>query len=317
MKPTIAFVLTALAACSDPAPDAVVDHHPAPPIATATDEVAVVFMTVVFRPFPPALSELHLEVVPANVTGTVPSAFRVALARPPARSSWVPGFSFSLFPDGELDPIFVQPRAPNAVAIGQLAVGPASELAALPASIPFDYYNTRTMGELIAPYLPHTTLTGYQVIDADGVTDAAIYPTLASGGTDGQPIANGVTLVDARAYTAGIAWQLCADEPLGATLATPAYAACLADSHALIDCLDHCGTEAACAACRTSFPDQLDRDHCLFTVAQPLLTATCGPERRPAQDQIQILDDDATLAVTPGTDDLRAGLRILHISSEE
>lgn len=313
MKTIIASALV-LAACSDPAPD-LADRHPAPQVAH--DEVAVLFMNVALHASGSQPSELHLEVIRANTSGHVPDAFRLALPHPPALFPVIPTFPEPLFPDGEIDPVFLQPRAPAAAAIGQVVIGPASELDALPAAIPFDFlFGRRNMGELIAPYLPHTTITGYQVIYAEGAADAAIYPTFAALGLDGQPITDGLTLVDARDYFQGIVWHVCSEGPLGATLASPVYAACQADNHALIDCLDRCDGEDACTACRTRFPEQIDRDHCLFEAAQPALLAACGPQRIPSPDQIEILDDHATLSVTPA-DDIRSGILIQHFSSAE
>ena len=78
---------------------------------------------------------------------------------------------------------------------------------------------------MLAPYLPNTTLTSYQVIYAEGVEAGdVIYPKFTRGrhrGRHRQADLGGFTLVDARTYFEATTWQECAGEVYGDTYDTP------------------------------------------------------------------------------------------------
>lgn len=312
-----------VAACGDPL--LTVDGRGDPVFAVAGEvhdptqlaadyEVAVVFLRFVrYDPDHPTQSELQTEVIPGEIAGTFPAAFRLALSRPPQVHSWG-SESYGLIGGGSLPSVFAPGHAPDGVRIGQLAIGPRSELDRLPRKITFNLAEARTMGKLVGPHLPHTTITGYQVIYADGVARGdVIYPA------PGQPISDGFTLVDARGFFGALVWQTCANDRYEASYALPGYQACIAANHALIDCIQGCrstvGGVACEDACRVRFPGQVDSQRCLDSVAQ--LEQACGPPQRPSVDEVHVLADHAKLSVVLGTDDITDGLWFQHATEIE
>jgi hypothetical protein len=332
-----AIVATCLAACGDPLVTADDRGDPLlfalhgevldtadPPLQAEDLEVAVVFLRDVFRRNE-LISTLQIEVIPGTVEGDFPAEFRVTLADSPTVYSWEEDLIYLNLDGTAATGVFTVGHAPDGVRIGQLAIGPRAELDALPTEIDIAL-NQRTMGPALAPYLPSTTITSYQVIYAEGVGPGdVIYPTRvpATDGeiTGGQPIADGFTLVDARTYFEATIWQECANGLLLPVYDKPEYAACLAENANLVSCNDECAQnhantpeeyDACLADCAATYPDELDRNGCLFEVAQPDIDALCGPEKTPSPDQLRILDPRDALSVTLGADDIKAGLWFLH-----
>jgi hypothetical protein len=274
-------------------------------------EVGVLFMRVLYpaRPGSNPKGQLETEFVRGTITGDFPAQFRVELTRRPAAYPYNTNIIYLNLDGTQSDGVFYGANAPDGVRIGQLTIGPADELAALPSSIEVPLQQ-RTFGGALAPYLVKTTITSYQVIYAEGVGPGdVIYPTYNGGKImGGKPISNGFTLVDARTYFTSILWQECTNGLLPAIYMDPAYSACVAANSGRIGCNENCthlipdpgAYEACLAQCAASFPGQLDRNGCLFQVAGPQIDATCGPERTPHPDQLRILNELDSLSVVLG-----------------
>jgi hypothetical protein len=209
------------------------------------------------------------------------------------------------------------------VRIGHLVIGPADELTSLPPEISFSIGEVDTLGEVLAPYLPNTTISSYQVIYAEGVAKGTvIYPTRTDGVLGGGlPISAGFTLIDARTYFAATIWQECASAITRRYEQTPEQAACEAANQDRIRCAARCNGSLpdvlSCQKeCAAAFPGQLDRNGCLLQLARPELEATCGAERVPRPEELTILGEADSLSVVLGDDDVKAGLWMLHATMQ-
>lgn len=258
------------------------------------------------------------EVVLGTLEGDFPSQFRVELTQTPA----VYPFDVSIRYVGSSDGVFWPTHAPDGVRIGQLVIGPAAELAALPRDIESDW--VRTTGEPLAPYLPNTTITPYQVIYAEGVSPGdVIYPTYIGNNeiTGGMPISNGFTLVDARTFFDAVIWLECSVDVIARYLDSPELKACYEANPDRIACYLECAgsgmdTPDNCTrSCAEQFPDQLDGFECQRLVAGAELDATCGPELVADRASLRILDPLEALSVTLGEDDIKKGLWLMHITN--
>jgi hypothetical protein len=327
-----AVLLSAIAACGDPLVtaddrgDPVFAVHgqavdPLHELPASDYRVAVLFLRTTLTTEPTQKLELETRVMPGTISGAFPAAFHVDFDAPPVVYPYDLNIVYGTIGGGQTTGVFDARHAPDGVRIGQLVIGPAAELDALPHLIPMALED-RTIGAVLAPFLPHTTVTSYQVIYAEGVGAGdviypAVYPDHVAGGL---PISDGFTLVDARTYFEATIWQECANRVLNDTYGTPAYATCLADNAPLIDCVATCdsapgGRTPACYDhCKATYPDQIEHGACLFQVAQPALDATCGPEQKPRENQVHVVPPGTPLSVTLGDDDVRAGLWILHVT---
>jgi hypothetical protein len=334
-----ALAAAGLAACGDPLftaqdrGDAVLNLQgqalsQSGPQSSSGFEVGVLFVRYSNDGPDPGEGTLETEIVKGTLTGDFPTQFQVQLT-PPQAAYPVTGDIVYMNMDGtESFGIFSAEHSPGGVRIGHLLVGPAAELDALPAKIRYSLGGSRSIGPTLAPYLPTTTITGYQVIYAEDVRKGdVIYPTLlprtgpdynfrVSGGTQ---IKDGYTLVDSRSYLTSVIWQECVNG-LGAGHAErPDYQACLQANSELISCSGACygrpDERRMCeAACRASFPGQIDSRACVWQVLQPQIDATCGPEKTPHPDQIRVLAEGDSLSVTLGADDVKGGMWLLHLS---
>lgn len=321
----------ALTACGDPLMTAE-DHGDslfgvhgqalsADPATPASElEVGVMFLRVVTsHDLSPA--KLETEIIPGKITGSFPAQFSVQLTEKPRVYPYDEGIIYITLGGEPMDGVFSPSKAPEGVRIGHLVIGPAAELAGLPATLDYNISEDRTLGKTLAPYLAHTTITSYQVIYAEGVHDGdVIYPkyTEDGGAEGGKPIKNGFTLVDARTYFEATIWQECASHALGGAYQKPAYSACTTANAALINCLSNCHIDATCRTqCYAAHPGQLDSNQCLLQAAEPELTTNCGSLKVPNRDQLQILRPQDALSVTLGADDVKAGLWILHATAAQ
>jgi hypothetical protein len=280
-------------------------------------EVAVIYLRAVLSRAPrPGPYQVETEVIRGSIDGSLPAEFHVELTDAPEASPWEDRIIYSDIGTGRTDGVFSSGHAPAGVRLGQLMIGPAQEIAALPSLIDFAQGESRTMHRTLAAYLPNTTITGYQVIYAEGVKPGdVIYPTYVPSrgeSVGGMAIGNGFTLVDARKYFAATAWQACADSVLGPLYDEPGFAACLVANKGLIDCLAQCSLASCQQTCEAAFPGELDQDGCLSLTAVPKLEASCGPVRSPRPYLVEILSKDAALSVILGDDDIKPGLRILQ-----
>ena len=281
-------------------------------------EVAVIYLKAVLNLAPRSSLpyQVETEVIPGSIAGTFPAEFRVELDQAPEASPWEDRIIYQNLGTGRTDGVFSLGHAPAGVRLGQLMIGPAKEIAALPTLIDFAPGESRSMHRTLAAFLPNTTITGYQVIYAEGVKPGdVIYPTyVASRGESvgGLAIANGFTLVDARKYFAATTWEACADSLVGPLYDVPAFTGCIEANAGLLDCLTRCTSSACQRACEGTFPGQLDQDGCLAKTAVPKLEASCGPVLSPRPYLVEILPKDAQLSVVLGEDDIKPGLRILQ-----
>ena len=257
------------------------------------------------------------EVVLGTLEGDFPSQFHVELTQAPA----VFPFDVSIQYVGSSDGVFWPTFSPAGVRIGQLVIGPAAELAALPSHIEGDF--ERTTGKALAPYLPNTTVTPYQVIYAEGVEPGdVIYPTYVPINhiEGGMPITDGFTLVDARTFFNAVIWMECSIPVISRYLETPELQACYEANPDRIACYVECAStgmdtpDNCTRTCAAEFPDQLDSFECQRRVAGAELDATCGPERTPDRRDLRILDPEDPLSVTLGKDDIKDGLWLMHVS---
>jgi hypothetical protein len=287
-------------------------------VAAADYAVAVVFLRVVTGHDPALTGKLETEVIPGKIVGEFPAKFSVELKQAPTAYPYNVNVIYGTIGGEQMDGVFAVSNAPDGVRIGHLAIGPAGELAGLPAKIDFSIARgDRTMGKALAPFLPTTTITSYQVIYAEGVGPGdVIYPKYKPTGVEGgKPITDGFTLVDARTYFEATKWQECANDVYGAAYETPEYDACTAANAGLIGCLAACMSQAPTSCnskCYASFPGQLDNNGCLAQVTRATISATCGPQKVPNRDQLRILRPEDALSVTLGTDDVKAGMWVLH-----
>lgn len=304
------------------------------PSSSSGFEVGVLFTRYIDGDDPSARAGwLETEIVKGTLTGDFPTQFQVQLTPPEKAYPVTTDIIYTNMDGTESFGIFSSEHSPGGVRIGHLLVGPAAELNALPAKIPFWAGESRTIGQKLSPFLPTTTVTGYQVIYAEDARKGdVIYPTMLprtypnfdpriEGGTQ---IQDGYTLVDARPYLTSVIWQECANNLVGNVYRTPslnaAYEACLQANNELITCKSRCNifdpeqAQTCPAACHASFPGQIDSRGCMNQVIKPQVDATCGPERTPSPDQVQVLADSDSLSVTLGADDVKSGMWILHFS---
>jgi hypothetical protein len=325
-----AFVTAAwVAACGDPLltaqdrGDGVFGVHgraerPGGGVLGADYQVAVIYLRAVlnFSAPPEVPDQVETEVIPGSIAGSFPAEFRVELTDAPAAYPWEGNIAYSNLGTGRTDGVFSTAHAPDRVRIGQLMIGPADEIARLPTRIDFAPGESRTMHRTLATFLPNTTITGYQVIYAEGVGPGdVIYPTYTAAldeSTGGIPISNGFTLVDARQYFEATIWQECANTLTGALYDDRTFTACLIANQGRIDCLSQCSIASCEQDCEAAFPDQLDQDDCLSQNAVAKLEASCGPVRSPRPYLVQVLNTGASLSVVLGEDDIKPGLRILQ-----
>lgn len=282
-------------------------------------EVAVVFLRAMLGTS--TNSKLETEVIPGTITGEFPAKFSVKLTQKPSVYPYADDIVYLTLSGEPMDGVFDSRHSPDGVRIGHLVIGPAAEIAALPALIDFGF-SFRTMGAALAPYLPTTTITPYQVIYAEGVgTGDVIYPKYTRTGIEpgtGKKIKNGFTLVDARTYFEATIWQECANHLIGEAYETPEYEACATANAPLFNCISGCVSPdpdqiLTChAQCYASYPGMLDGNACVHQVAEPQIAATCGPEKTPHRDQLRILRPEDALSVTLGEDDVKAGMWVLH-----
>jgi hypothetical protein len=295
------------------------------PQTPAGYEVGVLFTRVVVPsskdyPQPPERIKwtLETEIVKGTISGTFPAEFQVDLSAPSQVYSYDTSFQY-----GDNYGVFDPERTPVGVRIGNLVIGPAAEFDNLPRSILFDPL-VRNQGDVLAPYLANTTITGYQVIYAEGVdSEDKIYPIEAMDGngpsttSGGLKINDGYTLVDTRTYMKSWIWIFCWLEQLEVARTLPAFTTCEADNAELIACMDSCGysnPKTCDDACYASFPGQISRNTCNTQVAGPLTAAACGPENRPGVQDVSVLSGDTALSVTLGADDIKAGLLMTHMT---
>jgi hypothetical protein len=286
---------------------------------------------VLFTRATPQTGILETEIVKGTLTGDFPTQFQVQLTPPKVAYPITGDIIYANLDGTETFGVFSAERSPSGVRIGHLLVGPTAELDALPAKIPFSLSESRTIGGKLAPFLPTTTITGYQVIYAEDVRQGdVIYPTVPprvypnydvriEGGTQ---IKDGYTLVDARTYMTSVIWQECANTIVGDARVRPEFQACLQANSDLINCSNGCASGSrnpeqnrVCReGCYSSFPGQIDSNACLRQVSKPQVDATCGAEKTPRPEQIQVLADSDSLSVTLGADDVKAGMWVLQIS---
>ncbi len=197
--------------------------------------------------------------------------------------------------------------------IGNLVIGPKAEIEALPPSIEFT--PKRMIGEVLVPYLPNTTVSGYQVIYAEGVepTDTLYPPNIDAPGTS---IGEGYTIVDGREHFQSVLWDECRGGVMVQYRSTPEQQACVAANDGRIRCEAACPAredyDACMAECAAAFPGQLDELGCLLQVSKAAVDATCGPGRAPGIDQLQVVPSNTPLSLTLGADDIKAGLWVFH-----
>jgi hypothetical protein len=281
-------------------------------------QVAVIYLRAVFHQDGSngLFDEVETEVIPGSIAGSFPAEFRVELIEAPSAYPWESNIVYGNIGTGTTDGVFSVAHSPDRVRIGQLMIGPAEEIAGLPTHIRFAPGESRTLHRTLAAYLPNTTITGYQVIYAEGVgAGDVIYPTYTPSrneSTGGLPIANGFTLVDARQYFAAATWEECADTLVGALYNEPIFDDCLIANRPLNDCLARCSIALCQQGCEAAFPDLIDEDACLSKAALPKLEASCGPVLSPRPYLVQVLDTNAPLSVVLDDDDIKAGLRILQ-----
>jgi hypothetical protein len=268
--------------------------------------------------------ELETEIVLGQISGSLPADFSVELAAPERTYSFDTNIRYLNLDGTYADGVFSTDHAPDGVRIGHLVIGPASELAALPRKIPVDLGNSRGVGATLRPYLANTTISSYQIIFAEGVgAGDVIYPTTSSSGevSGGIAISNGYTLVDARTYLGAVQWQECANDNLDVR-DRPEYAACLAANTGRISCDQACDPSSrdallACQqACAEQYPGQLNDSGCLWQVAQPDVDRLCGAEKVPNPSQLRLVDENESLSVKLGDDDIKNGLWFLHVTSQ-
>ena len=84
--------------------------------------------------------------------------------------------------------------------------------------------------------------------------------------------------------------------------------ACLAANRGLGDCLAQCSLATCQQACVARFPGQIDQDACLAQAILPKFVEACGPPLTPRPYQVRVLDANAPISVTLGSDDIRDGL---------
>jgi hypothetical protein len=282
---------------------------------------AVIFVRVGLKPGQDFEAQLETEVIPGTIEGTFPADFRVDIDQKPRAYPYNVNVHYINLDQTLNYGVFDAAHSPNRVRIGHLAIGPASELAALPETISFSTKDDSTIGKPLAPYLPNTTITPYQVLYAEGVEKGdLLYPerTTMSGPVGGTQIQAGFTLVDARTFLEATEWQQCARAIAVPAEQRPEHRTCVTNNAQRVGCVDACFQTSrddlpAChAACAAMYPGQLDRYGCTRQVAGAEIDAACGPEKVPLPEQLQILDEDASLSVTLGEDDIKAGMWILH-----
>ena len=326
-----ALATSSLAACGDPLVtkqdrgDAVFGLHGQ--VAAGADgaptddyQVAVLFLRVLIDRELFGRYTLETEVIPDSRSGSFPAQFQVELTEVPTVYPYDLNIIYGNLFGAASDGVFATTNAPDAVRIGHLVIGPPDELAALPAQLAFSLPENRALGNVLAPYLPHTTITSYQVIYAEGVEPGdVIYPTYTyTSITGGMAISDGFTIIDARTYFDATIWQECAGERLASASQTELddFQVCEQKNAALIQCVDGClftGDSGCKAECRRMFPGQIDRIECAMQ-AIPELFEQCGPLQEPRPEQLHILDPLDPLSVTVPDDDIKAGLWVEHAS---
>lgn len=266
---------------------------------------------------------LQSQIIPGQIEGSFPAAFSVELNAPDRTYPFDSDIIYRNLDGTDAYGIFAEQHAPKGVRIGHLVIGPAAELASLPQELWFDPNVARSLGYVLRPYLPNTTITPYQVVYAEGVSSGdVLYPTRTSDGgvTGGLSISDGFSLVDARTYLDAVRWQECANDRLREAYADPEYQACRAANQGRISCVENCrgpdpdAIPACHAACEAQYPGQLDANGCLWQTAQPEIPQTCGAEKVPDPTQARLVGEDESLSVKLGDDDVKDGIWILHVT---
>lgn len=228
--------------------------------------VGVLFLHALVDASGPVLTNrIQTELVGSTISGQFPTRFHVELDKAPAAYRFNLGSSYSgygLFRVGD---------TPEFVRVGQLVIGPTRELAALPAQIDFEIdvdhprLPSRHVGRALAPYLPNTTITKYQVVYAEGVEpeDRMYPPPWYTDVTGGLEISEGFTLADVGTYLDSLTWQDCREKAYDDAFDTEEYFYCGRANAGRIGCEDACGRafpssdrpeHAACmASCVTAF----------------------------------------------------------------
>jgi hypothetical protein len=294
--------------------------------APATDyDVGVLFMRHVWNWTDFTEYYLDVEFVKGTLTGNFPADFQVELA-PPTETYPQNGISLYESWDDKLGlETFNGNDAPRGMRIGHLVVGPKAELAALPRRIdiqpgtsPMDL----TFGALLKPYLPKTTVTSYQVLYAEGLTETTRMYRFAESGrfNEGLPVEAGYNLFDATAFTRSVQWNECAKSQRAEALTTPLYQSCI-DYSAPYEacyrsCIDDYATPEQRVACYTvcdnTYPDMVRDYVCLRRAQLPLAEAACGPEIKPSLAKLKVLSPTDSLSVRLDEDDVKTGLWVLH-----
>ena len=282
---------------------------------------AVIFVRVGLKPGTDFEAQLETEVIPGTIDGMFPADFRVDIDQKPRAYPYNVNVVYFQLDGTKNVGVFDAAHSPNRVRVGHLAIGPAAELAALPENISFSTKDQETIGQALAPYLPTTTISPYQVIYSEGVGKGdLLYPeqTTIDGPVGGTQIKAGFTLVDARTFLEATKWQQCAKAIARPAERRPEHLTCVTNNAQMVGCSDVCRQTSpydlpGCrAACQAMYPGQLDRYGCTLLVAGAEITAACGAEKVPLPEQLQVLDEDASLSVTLGEDDIKAGMWILH-----
>lgn len=294
--------------------------------APATDyEVGVLFMRHLWNWSNVNEYYLDVEFVKGTLTGNFPADFQVEL-EPPTETYPQNGISLYESWDGKLGlETFNGNDAPRAMRIGHLVIGPKAELAALPRRIdiqPGTPPMHLTFGALLKPYLPKTTITSYQVLYAEGLSETTRMYRFAEAGNfnEGLPVQTGYNLFDATAFTRSVEWNECAKSKRAEALTTPLYAQCIADNAPFEACYDACIRDystpeqrlACYSVCDATYPDGLHDYDCLRLATRPVAEAACGPEIKPNLAKLKVLSPTDSLSVRLGEDDVKTGLWVLH-----
>lgn len=290
-------------------------------------DVGVLFMRHVWNWTDFTEYYLDVEFVKGTLTGNFPADFQVELAAPKETyphngislyETWDGGLGLGTFSGNQDD-------APEGMRIGHLVVGPKAELAALPRRIniqPGIPPHGLTFGELLKPYLPNTTITSYQVLYSEGVTERTRMYRFAAAGAfnEGIPIDEGYTVLDASTFTRSVQWSECAKSQGEAAVASPLYQSCIAYSAPLEACYSACmrdhatpEQQIACySVCDQTYPDMVHDYVCFRRAIRPIAEVACGPEIKPDLAKLKVLSPTDSLSVRLGEDDVKSGLWVLH-----